>query len=43
MDRKIKKIAMLFFVAATVISFGACGEKEEGNEQPDKHTLELFR
>ena len=41
MERKIKKIAMLFFVAATVITFGACGEKEEGNEQPTDDWAQL--
>ena len=35
MVQKIKKIAMLLFMAATVVTFGACGEKEEENNAPD--------
>ncbi|MBO7490361.1 MAG: hypothetical protein J6T88_08800 [Bacteroidales bacterium] len=40
MVKKIKKIAMLLFVAATVLSFNACGEKE--NENSDSNSNDAW-
>ncbi len=39
--QKIKKIAMLLLVATTLVTFGACGEKEEGDVQPSDDSAQL--
>jgi len=39
MVQKIKKIAMLLLVATTLVTFGACGDKEEENNAPDDAKL----
>ena len=41
MKKQIKRLAMLLFVVATVITFSACGEKEEENTQLSDDSAQL--